>query len=240
MVPQKKALAVIWDFDGTIVDSRRKNFNVTNKIVKSILGTNPELFPVLTSLDSYHSAHTKSVNWREFYRNSFNLSKEQVDEAGRLWTEFQLKDQTPVPLIDGVEETIKKLCDYPQGIVSQNSRENIIQYLNENNISQYFNTVIGYEEVDIARQKPLPDGLIKCVNKLVNSDLGCVAFIGDHETDVQCVLNANKVIKGNDINLKIISLGAFYGIAVDTSNWEVLPDYEITNAEMIPDIINNF
>jgi len=234
-----KILAVIWDFDGTIADSRQKNFNVTKKIMENILGTDSKIFPVLNSLEDYHSAHTQVANWREFYRDSFSLTENQVDKAGRLWTEYQLKDQTPIPLIRGVGDAISVLSKFPQGIVSQNSRDSIIRYLKEKNMFRYFQAVIGYEEVHIARQKPVPDGLLICMNKLIDSESGYVLYIGDHETDVQCALNANNVLKDKKLKLKIISIGAFYGFDVDTSDWSILPDHKIQSAGDIIDVIDN-
>ena len=239
MTSNKKILAIIWDYDGTLVDSRRKNLNVTRKIISKILGKDSTKFLVLNSLQDYHKAHIQAANWREFYKETFSLTEEQTDNAGRMWTEFQIKDNTPIPLMDGVEDVIFSLNKYPQGIVSQNSRSNIIRYLKEKNMSRYFHAVIGYEEVHIARQKPVPDGLLICLNRLIDSESGYVFYIGDHETDVQCALNANNVLKDKKMNLKIISIGAFYGSSVDTSGWRVLPDYEIKSAGDIIDVIDN-
>ena len=235
---KSKLLAIIWDFDGTIADSRQKNFSVTKKLMNDIVNQDLQNFHVLNSLSNYHSAHTKATNWREFYRESFGLSEEQIDEAGRLWTEYQLNDHTPVPLIDGVASAIRKLSKYPQGIVSQNSKENIIRYLKEKDILKYFRTVVGYEEVLLTKQKPLPDGLLFCLDKLVVSDTGYVMYIGDHETDVRCTMNANDVLANKKVNIEIISIGAFYGFDVDTSKWNILPDFEVKDAGKIPEIIN--
>lgn len=33
--------AIIWDYDGTLADTRLKNLNVTIKIIKSIVATDP-------------------------------------------------------------------------------------------------------------------------------------------------------------------------------------------------------
>jgi HAD superfamily hydrolase (TIGR01549 family) len=235
-----KVLAIIWDFDGTIADTWQKNFNVTKNIIKNILGANPENYRVLNSLDAYHSAHTKAVNWRKFYRDSFNMNDDQVDEAGRLWTEYQMNDQTPVRLLDGVENTISALNIFPHGIVSQNSRDSIIRYLKQKNIFKYFQSVVGYEEVPIAKQKPYPDGLLICLDRLIASQPGYVFYIGDHETDAQCVMNANNVLRESKGGIEILSVGAFYGFDIDTSGWGVLPDFEITQAEKLQDIIKNF
>jgi len=235
-----KICAIIWDYDGTLVDSRQKNLNVTRKIVSKILKGDPTKIPALSSLSNYHQAHIKATNWREFYESSFNLKDEQVDEAGKMWTEYQLEDQTPIPLIDGVEEAIISLRRFPQGIVSQNSRSIIANYLEDNNLLSYFDEIIGYEQVDLKRQKPYPDGLLMCIERLMDSGSGHVLYIGDHETDIQCALNANNILSENKPEIKIISIGAFYGFDVDTSGWSVLPDYQIQNVADIKSIVNKF
>ncbi|MGB5847436.1 MAG: HAD family hydrolase [Ignavibacteriaceae bacterium] len=235
-----KVCAIIWDYDGTLVDSRQKNLNVTRKIVSKILSGDPTDIPALGSLSNYHQAHIKATNWREFYKESFGLTEEQTDDAGRMWTEYQLNDNTPIPFINGVKEVIIELGGLPQGIVSQNSRENIIQYLDEKNLLSYFKIVIGYEEVDLDKQKPNPEGLMMCIERLTDFKPGVVIYIGDHETDVQCALNANNILSENNLETKILSIGAFYGFDVDTSGWSVLPDYQVQNAADIKSIVNNF
>jgi len=235
-----KICTIIWDYDGTLVDSRQKNLNVTRKIVSQILKGDPTEIPALSSLTNYHQAHIKATNWREFYKESFGLTEEQTDDAGRMWTEYQLEDQTSIPLIDGVGETIISLRSFPQGIVSQNSRENIIQYLKQKNLHSYFKSIIGYEEVDLDKQKPNPEGLMMCIERLTDFKPGVVIYIGDHESDVQCALNANNILSEKNPETKIISIGAFYGFKVDTSDWSVLPDYQIQNAADIKSIVNNF
>jgi len=235
-----KICAVIWDYDGTLVDSRQKNLNVTRKIVSKILKEDPSEIPALSSLSNYHQAHIKATNWREFYEASFNLKDEQVDDAGKMWTGYQLEDRTPIQLIDGVEEAIISLGRFPQGIVSQNSRNIIANFLEDNNLLSCFDEIVGYEQVDLKRQKPYPDGLLMCIERLMDSRAGYVLYVGDHETDVQCVLNANNILSENKPEIKIISIGAFYGFDVDTSDWNVLPDYQIRSASDIKNIIDNF
>jgi HAD superfamily hydrolase (TIGR01549 family) len=235
-----KICAIIWDYDGTLVDSRQKNLNVTRKIVSKILKDDPTEIHTLSSLENYHQAHIKATNWREFYKDSFGLTEEQTDDAGRMWTGYQLGDQTSIPLINGVEEAIISLSNYPQGIVSQNSRENIIQYLKQNNLHSYFKSIIGYEEVDLNKQKPHPEGLMRCIEKLTDFKPGVVIYIGDHETDAQCALNAKDILSEKSPDTKIISLGAFYGFDIDTSGWSVLPDYPVQNAADIKNIVSSF
>ena len=37
MVPSQKIKAIIWDYDGTLVDTRHKNLNVTKSISQVLL-----------------------------------------------------------------------------------------------------------------------------------------------------------------------------------------------------------
>ena len=236
----KNIQAIIWDYDGTLVDSRRKNLNVTRRIIENVSGKSWNNFYVLKSSEEYHLAHSKATNWREFYEIEFNWNDKQIDEAGRLWTEFQLEDQTPLPFIDGVEKVIKAMSEIPQGIVSQNSRENIIKKLKEKKLLSHFRNIVGYEEVSMENQKPDPAGLLMCIEGLAEHKSGYVFYIGDHETDVRCALNANDVLGKDKKDIKILSIGAFYGFDVDTSGWDFLPDFTTQSAGDIINIISNF
>ncbi len=227
-------LAIIWDFDGTLVDTRQKNLNVTRRIIEQITQKKADTFPVLSSLENYISATTKATNWRELYIHKFRLTNQQTDLAGKLWTEYQLQDNTQTKLFPGVHDVLLQLQNIPHGIVSQNSHSNILKLLNEYGLEDLFKAVIGYEEVDITRQKPEPDGLLACIDKLCDSSDGHVFYIGDHETDIVCADNANAVLKGKNSRLKISSIAAHYGVVDDISGWNTKPDF---TAEKVEDII---
>jgi phosphoglycolate phosphatase-like HAD superfamily hydrolase len=230
--------ALIWDYDGTLFDTRQKNFNVTKRIVRRVKG-NSDPFSALNSVTEYYNSHLRAVNWRNFYRDEFQLSEEEIDEAGKLWTEFQLKETTPVLPIDGVCEVIKSL-KFPQGIVSQNSKENILQNLRQNNLDPHFQSIIGYEEVDLKKQKPHPDGLIKCISDLCQSKSGYVFYIGDHETDMLLVKNANEFLIGHNKDLKVISIAAAYSDCFYLSGLKNDFDFTANSAGDIVKIINDF
>ena len=237
---QENILAIIWDYDGTLVDTRLRNFNVTKRILRQIAGEGILSSPLLQSLDEYSLAHLKTSNWREFYKNDFGFSEQQIDEIGRMWTKYQLDDKSPVQFIDGVEKVIIELEGYSQGIVSQNSRDQIIWSLEQSRARSCIRCIIGYEEVDIKRQKPNPDGLLLCIKKLTKHESGNIFYIGDHETDVICVANANKILKENSSKIKILCIGAFYGSDIDNGSRGKAPDYEARAPENILDIIKNF
>jgi len=236
----KNILAVIWDYDGTLVDTRQKNLNVTRKIIDKVTGTGWKSFSVLETIEHFNSAHTQATNWREFYKLNFGFNEYQIDKTGSLWTQYQLDDDTLVPQIDGVFDVITTLEKFPHGIVSQNSSTNIIQYLKKKSLFDNFKTIIGYEDVGMERQKPDPEGLLLCIKELTNFYEGYVFYIGDHETDVRCAFNANKELTEKNTSLKIVAIGALYGYNVDTAKWKLQPDYYASKAEDIINIISQF
>lgn len=232
-------LAILWDYDGTLVDTRHKNLNVTRAILRDTTGSDPTSFPALQSLAPYVRATERSANWRDFYRNEFGLDDVQIDEAGRKWTEFQLRDTTPVPLFDGISELLHKLEAVPHGIVSQNSRHAIERTLEYLRIRHYFKSIIGYEEVEIRRQKPEPDGILRCIEDITRADAGSVLYIGDHETDAVSAHKANLVLQNNKKKLRIRSIGAMYSNSGENTRWQHRPDYEAQGVQTILAIVES-
>lgn len=230
--------AIIWDYDGTLADTRQKNLIVTRSIIKDISRINPDDISILKDVEKYHRATMKTSNWRKLYQEEFLLSEEQINEAGSLWTEYQLSDNTPVMVFDGIKQGISALENIPQGIVSQNSKSNVSHHLEKEDLIKYFGFIVGYEQVEIEKQKPEPDGLIICIEELIDLKSGVIFYIGDHESDFECAINANSILQSTD--LQIFSIGAFYGSDIDKSDWRVKPDYEALKVQDVFNIIKEF
>ena len=231
--------AIIWDYDGTLVDTRLKNLNVTRNIIESLIDAPSVEFSALISLENYFAANRRASNWRALYRREFRLTENQIDEAGRLWTAYQIADDTEVAFYDGIERIVSGLSGFPQGIVSQNSRSSISQSLEKCHLLPYFKYIVGYEEVDLNKQKPEPDGLLNCIEQLSTMNSGYVCYIGDHETDIQCAAAANHVLQEKKVDLTIFSIGACYAPETDASSWNVRPDYQAHQVEDILDIVDH-
>lgn len=240
METENKVLAIIWDYDGTIADTREKNLNVTRSIVRKISGKDPLSFDAVSSLEKYLAAQNRAENWRDFNADSFGFNSEQVDRAGDMWTAEQLADKTDVKIINGVDEVVRSLKRFPQGIVSQNSKSNIISTLKKNNLNNFFGEIIGYEEVDYDNQKPRPKGLLLCIEKLVNLKSGYIFYIGDHETDIQIARNTDQFFKDRGIDKRIISIGAAYFDYFNLDEYETKFDYLANKAKDVKIIINQF
>jgi len=230
--------AIIWDYDGTLVDTRSKNFEVTKEIMQQILDDSPNKYHALQSIEHYKAANDNSENWRELYKTYFQLSESEINKAGSMWKEYQVKNQTEVTLFDHIPTLLNNFSNYKQGIVSQNAHENILSYLSKQNLNLFFSKVIGYEEISLDQQKPNPTGLLKCIEYLTNFDSGIVVYIGDHESDTQCAYLANKKLKKTGSELRVISVAALYGLTNDITDWEYKPDYIAYKTTNISDIIN--
>ena len=214
---------MIWDFDGTLVDSRHKNRAVTRTILARVTGRDADDFVALRVQADYDAAVLRMSNWRELYRHEYGLSAEETEHAGSLWEDAQRVDPTPAPFFEGVLEAIAELGDLPQGIVSQNSSLLIDRTLTAAGLSDFFGLIVGYESVEIERQKPHPAGLLRCLEHLLprhrEGRAGTVLYVGDHEVDARCAQRANEELAAADHPLRFVSVGAFYSYSRDDSGW---------------------
>ncbi|MFQ5569658.1 MAG: HAD family hydrolase [Rhodothermales bacterium] len=237
MPHKEEGNAILWDFDGTLVDTRRKNLNVTRAIVEAVTGRRSDTIEALTSLATYAGAIARATNWRDLYADAFGLTGPDIDAAGRLWTEYQLRDATATPVFDGIAEVLDGLHQWPHGIVSQNGKANIKAILEAGDLAHYFGAIVGYEEVEFGKQKPAPEGLFRCLQVLTHLKPGYVFYIGDHETDTLSAARAKEVVKQGDVAIEFISIGALYGATVSDPSWEVMPDYIAREPMDIVDIV---
>jgi HAD superfamily hydrolase (TIGR01549 family) len=239
MTVDKEIRAVIWDFDGTLGDTGEKNLRVTHEIVARITGRSAAEFLALRSVESYLAAQKRRANWREFYSSDLGLTEEQTDEAGRLWTEYQLRDGTPTPVYRGIHEVVNTLQSIPHGIVSQNAKSQIKQALETVDLLRHFRCIVGYEEVGLRKQKPAPDGLLLCIEELTGFAPGYVFYIGDHEVDVETALNANRVFGQRRLDVQVITIAAVHA-HVDKHEWNLQPNYIAENPVEIINIVQSF
>jgi HAD superfamily hydrolase (TIGR01549 family) len=231
--------ALFWDFDGTLVDSRLKNYQVTKKIIEDTTKKDLSTISFLKSFENYKKGIARYTNWRDIYQTGVNLSDKETDQIGGLWTEYQLNDVTRTPLFSGIKEVLTNFNIYPNVIISQNSKQNIFQVLTENEIVSPFNLIIGFEEVDIRKQKPDPAGFLNCINDLsLNNDYR-IFYIGDHETDIIFANNAAQALKSMSSTTKVLSIGAFYGNDQSVSDWTIKPNFIANTPADIIQIINN-
>ncbi|MEE8062223.1 MAG: hypothetical protein V3T16_10335, partial [Gemmatimonadales bacterium] len=70
--------AVIWDYDGTLVDSCERNLSVTREIITTVTLRPADSDEALVSVASYRAATVRSRNWRDLYATEFGFSEQHV------------------------------------------------------------------------------------------------------------------------------------------------------------------
>jgi HAD superfamily hydrolase (TIGR01549 family) len=236
----QRITALVWDFDDTIGDTAEKNLRVTKEIVDRVTGRNALEFPVLRTLESYRSAHRRLMNWRQFYIADLGLTEQQTDEAGKLWAEYQLQDGAPTPVFHGIDQVLASLHRFPHGIVSQNAKRIISSTLAAADLLKHFRCIIGYEEVDLRKPKPAPDGLMLCLKELTALAPGVVLYIGDHEVDMETALNANRHFNERGLDVQVVTIAAKYSSHDDTHEWKIRPDFTARDPAAIVEVVNHW
>lgn len=231
--------AILWDYDGTLVNSVPKNIDITKAILSIVAPhlTGNNLPKYLLSEDFYHEANHGAKNWQELYVDYYGLSHDEMIRAGSMWAEHQEKNQTEVTLFDGIKNVVEQFSQFHHGICSQNSQNNIRRVLRDNGIDAPFKAIIGYDDVSNGNQKPHPFGGIKCVESIfghTNSQL--LMYIGDHEADAKFARNLQSALGDS---AKVISVAAAYSRS-EPESWEVKPDYIANNVEDLLSIIGKY
>ena len=230
------ACAVIWDYDGTLVDSRHRNLSVNRSIIEDLIGRSWQDFEALHSIEDYDDAVARCTNWRDFYQREFGLPEDMLESAGRMWTRCHLTDSTPVEPFAGVPETLQALGHLPHGIVSQNSRQIIEATLDPLGLGDRFEHVIGFEQVAPGRQKPAPDGLLDCLERMTSMGPGAAFYVGDHPTDAMCVAQARQEMVARGLEISVWSIAVLYG-GESADGWPEAPDFLARTPEEIVGIV---
>ncbi len=229
---------MIWDFDGTLVDSHPRNLSVNRRIVEALTGRTAGSFPALTSIGAYERAVSRALNWRDFYSREFDLEHADVERAGRMWPALQAADPTPHVPFEGIPEALERLADLPHAILSHNDSQVISAALKETRLSEYFRTILGHEELGPEHQKPAAGGLLRCIDEMGLAGSARVFFVGDHETDALCVSNARAALAECGSALGVFSVGAFFG-KLGAELWSRAPDHSAGTPADVVEIVRN-
>lgn len=230
--------AVIWDFDGTLVDTRAKNMAVNRKIIEEVTGRPWTDWAFLASLEQYERVLRRVRNWRDLYIHEFGLSMADTDRAGALWEGLQAEDETPAHPFEGIADALVALDALPHAIVSQNSSRTIAEMLRAMGFGDRFHPIIGFEEVGRNRQKPDPEGLLACLEQLARDGGTPVLFVGDHPTDTECAALANQELARRGKTGHVLSVAACFGAWCDTEEWSLQPRYVARHPSDVVSIAN--
>ncbi|MCX7942280.1 MAG: HAD family hydrolase [Dictyoglomaceae bacterium] len=161
---------IIWDWDGTLVDSFLACFNATKKVLS--------LFGIDISLEEYRKNF--APNWYEMYKN-FGLKKEYWGMADNLW--YKYFDHSCIQWRDGALENLSFIKNHgiKQGVVTASTRLDIEKESYYLKPERFIDCFITWE--DSLKKKPDPESLFKIL-EILNLKPEESVYIGDTVGDI--------------------------------------------------------
>lgn len=209
--------AVLFDMDGTIVDSEDLHTKALQEVVKENTGIELSKEEIEESVGlSYSDKLKKNFEKRNIKEDYFKLAQMCVQRSVEL--------SSLVKRIDGAEETIKKIKkNFKTGLVTASSREQTKSILEEVGLEHYFDIIVTSSNV--GRNKPYPDSYLLAAEKLNAKPQECVV-IEDSLTGIQtsnnagmpCIIIRNKYNMNQDLSKANLVVDNIKEISTDMIN----------------------
>lgn len=173
----KRYKAVIYDIDGTLLDTLKMNMYPLMKIIKEETGEDWTFEQVL----KFAPYPGKKV--------MEELKVKDQEKTYARWVQYVNDYEEGAALFEGFEEVLEAFKDHniKQAIVSSKLRDQYEIDVVSKGIDQYMEAVIL--EDDTSFHKPHPEPLLKCLEKL-NLKPEEVIYIGDAHSDYEAAKNA--------------------------------------------------
>jgi HAD superfamily hydrolase (TIGR01509 family) len=182
MIPSEKRYeAILFDFDGTLLDSFPSHYHAYEVTLAH--------FNMTITPQRY--METYSPNWFAMYE-ALGIAEEKYGEADDIWL-AEVKKHKPAlfptarPLLDSLSET------YLLGLVTSGSRERVMRDLNTTGIRDFFKVIVTGD--DIIKPKPDPEGLQIALERLGRHP-SQVLFVGDAREDCRMAQAAGVAFVG--------------------------------------------
>jgi len=179
------AKLVVYDLDGTLVDSAPATIALLNQL-RNELG--------LSTLPHYTFTPWLSLGGVKIMTNSLELdseekAKEYLEEFRRRLATFP---SSTMPLYSNVKESLKLLSEnnVKIGICTNKANRLVHKIIKELEIDQYFDVVIAGDDLPISKPNPLH--LLTCLERL-NISVNDAIFVGDSIVDQRTAISANIV-----------------------------------------------
>ncbi|MBO4818718.1 MAG: HAD-IIIA family hydrolase [Firmicutes bacterium] len=181
----KKYRAVLFDFDGTLIDTN-------GYIVDSWKYASEKIFGKMVFDVSYLATHfgTPLEFAVEETIKHYNIEGYSVEELCALYREYQKENPTKIGVpFEGITELLKELKEkgIKVGVVTSRTKPTTIAALELNEIDKYFDVIIAVEDTQI--HKPLPEPALICCSRM-GVDPEDALMVGDSKWDIACGNNA--------------------------------------------------
>lgn len=173
---------LLFDWDGTIVDSAQLGLNAYQKAFAEL--------DFVFSQELYEVSY--SPNWYLTYE-ALGLPKEKWAQADDLWR-LHYDNETPA-IIEGAAEALISVRDkgYRLGVVTSGNDDRVHREAKQFGLEDLFEVFVCHE--DITRRKPDPEGLLIALARLKKQPEEC-AYVGDAPEDIEMGRQANILTVG--------------------------------------------
>jgi HAD superfamily hydrolase (TIGR01509 family) len=174
--------AVLFDWDGTLVDSAEANYRCYVKLFGS--------YGIAFDRDAF--GRTYSPNWHLTY-SALGLPEERWGEADARWLDHYCREE--VALIAGAREAVSRVraAGLRVGLVTSGDCVRVGRELAALEMARLFEVVVCSE--DIVQRKPHPEALLLALQRLRIAPARA-AYVGDSPEDVQMARAAEVLAVG--------------------------------------------
>ena len=163
--------AVIFDWDGTIVDSAEATYRCYERLFDE-LGV---------AFDREIYARTYSPNWYQTFR-ALGIAEERWPHADARWLAHFAAEA--VELIDGARDALDELSarGIHAAVVTSGSRDRVTREIEAHGLAEIIRECVCGSDVE--RKKPHPEALHLCLSRM-RVDPRDAVYVGDSPEDVQ-------------------------------------------------------
>jgi pyrophosphatase PpaX len=164
---------VLFDLDGTLVDSAQIILGSFHYATESVLGRRLPDEEVLAQVGGTNLHHQMSL-----------ISPEHVDELVRVYREHNDPQYASLACFEGMVEVLATLKEQGRrlGVVTAKRRHTVDIVFEGAGIARYFDAVVGSDATE--RHKPHPDPVLKAL-ELLDAKPDEAAYVGDSPFDMQ-------------------------------------------------------
>jgi len=222
MEEKKSIKAIVWDLDGTLIHFKIDYLRARRIAIKMLkeAGVPRHLLTVSISILENMKFAREFFQKKGFSKDKINTVIEEIDsEINKIEFEAALNAE----MINGIDQVLEfaKTKNLKQAIFTFNTKKNAKLSLEKVNLLQFFNIIVGRDNVN--NLKPHPDHLFHICKEL-NVEPNEILVIGDNIRDIEAAINvdahsialitkfvrtktlqkADKIINENEIPKKLI------------------------------------